>query len=123
MTYYVHNVPGRLRVRIPAVKGNSARAVDVENLLSNVFGVGSSTVSTVTGSVIINYDPNLINAQNVLDRLRQKGYYDPSRAVGTDQALEGKIQRTSEIIGKALLGHVVERAFEGSALSLLAVLI
>lgn len=123
MTYYVHNVPGRLRVRIPMVKGSSARAKDVESLLAHVFGVKSSTVSTLTGSVTINYDANLIDAESVLNVLRQRGYYDPTKVLGADRVIEGKIQKTSEFIGKALIGHMVEKAFEGSALSLLAALI
>ena len=66
---YFHHVPGRLRVRTTAVKGNATAAASVRALLSAANGVTSSEVSTVTGSILVNYDTRLTNAAAICSML------------------------------------------------------
>ena len=42
MSYYVHQVPGRLRIKSPSIKGNQKEAVVVEDLLKRMEGIKSS---------------------------------------------------------------------------------
>ena len=123
MTYYVHSVPGRLRVKIPRVKGNALRAAEVEKLLEGVSGVRSGTASMVTGSVVVSYDPEQVDADGILEVLRQRDYFDPSRVISDNQYMASGLQKTSEVLSKVLVNRLVDMALQGSALSFLTVLI
>jgi hypothetical protein len=52
-----HHVPGRLRFRIPDAKGNPERLEQARAALEVLEGVRSVDVNSVTGSVVIEYDP------------------------------------------------------------------
>ncbi len=51
MSYYVHHVPGRLRVKSPLIKNNETVAAAVKQLLRGVNGVDSVDVNLTTGSL------------------------------------------------------------------------
>ena len=123
MSYYVHNIPGRLRVKTPIVKGDPDTAEDIQKLLEAVVGVDSTAVRTLTGSVIVNYDAKTIDSETILDILKRKGYFDSSKVQTQEDYMETAVTKAGGLIGKALLGLFLEKAFEGSALSLLTVLI
>ena len=61
-----HSVPGRLRVRLPRVKGNAANARAVEAILSKLNGVSHVEGRELTGSVVIHYDPKAITGGALL---------------------------------------------------------
>ena len=123
MSYYVHNIPGRLRIKTPILKGDPETAEDVRKLLEAVVGVDSTAVRTLTGSVIVNYNSKTIDSRTILEILERKGYFDASKVVTKEDHMETAITKAGGIIGKALFGLFLEEAFEGSALSLLTVLI
>ena len=122
MEYYVHHVPGRLRVRIPAIRHNPKKSDDIQCLLG-IHGVGNIKVNHLTGSVVVTFDTSLVTPQQLLELLKDKGYYDNSRVVTCDE----KFQRASHIaatkVGRAMFGYAVGKALEASGLSLLAALI
>jgi copper chaperone CopZ len=123
MGHYVHDVPGRLRVKNPLLKGKHWMAEEVGGLLRQIGGILSSNINTITGSVVINYDPKAISSKDILSVLRNARYYDPSRAVTNDQYIHSAVTKAGHAVKKALFGTFVEKAFEGSALSYLAILI
>lgn len=124
MSTYIHNVPGRLRVKIPHMKRNQSTAEELQRILNHIEGVDSTAVNTLTGSIIINYDHRLTGPNRILNALRFKGYVDPSKGTTTtDEVIENAVSKAGGVLGKALLGLLVEKTFEGSALSLLTVLI
>ncbi len=123
MSYYIHDVPGRLRVKTPLIKSRPQMADEVRTALGAVTGINSVTVNTVTGSIVIYYDARLITSKAVLDILIKKKYFDITRAVTNDQYIHSAASKAGMILGRALFGVFVEKALEGSALSLLAVLI
>lgn len=123
MGHYVHDVPGRLRVKNPVLKGKDWMAEEVGGLLRQLGGILSSDINTITGSVVINYDPKAISSKDILSALRKARYFDPLRAVTIDQYIHSAVTKAGHTVKKALLGTFVEKAFEGSALSYLAILI
>ncbi len=124
MSTYIHNVPGRLRVRIPHMKRSQSTAEELQRILNQIEGVDSTAVNTLTGSIVINYDHRLTGPNRILNALRLKGYVDPSMGTTTtDEVIENAVSKAGGVLGKALLGLLVEKTFEGSALSLLTVLI
>ncbi len=52
----VHSLPGRVRFRVPSLTENDEDRELIETKLSGVEGIGSVTVSPVTGSVLVLYD-------------------------------------------------------------------
>lgn len=60
MMYYLHSVPGQLRMKSPFIKGNQRGASRVQKLLRGIPGIESRSVSTVTGSLVVYYDPALV---------------------------------------------------------------
>lgn len=123
MAYYIHNVPGRLRIKSPKVKGSSRDAVIVKEMLNSVRGINEAEINTVTGSIIITYDNKAVKPALILDTLERAGYFDVSKAATNDEYIHSMASKAGKTIGKVMFGAFVEKAFEGSALSLLAAII
>jgi copper chaperone CopZ len=123
VSYYMHNVPGRLRVKTPVIKGSERMAALVEGEISGVDGVTSVTTNTVTGSIIVNYDPITVTHEDIVHALSGKGYFDHSRAITQDQYMDRAADKAGRVLGKVVFGAAMDMVFEGSALSLLSVLL
>ena len=74
MDHYIHNVPGRLRVKIPSIKKRPKQGWDIHNDLDTVHGIDQITVNNVTGSIVVNYDPDIIAVEKILSILKEKQY-------------------------------------------------
>ncbi|MCU0589681.1 MAG: heavy metal translocating P-type ATPase [Syntrophobacteraceae bacterium] len=123
MSYYVHEVPGRLRVKTPSAKGQAWVAQRIEEMVRAIPGVYAVNVNTTTGSIILNYDSTAVNSKGILSILEEKGLFDPSRALTGDQYLHSRMEKTGQVIGKAIFGLFLEKAFEGTPVALLGVLL
>ena len=67
---YVHVLDGRLRIKVPDVKGSPAVACRVERGLQALPGVESVTASALTGSVVVLHDPSLTESGEILAAIR-----------------------------------------------------
>lgn len=85
MSYYIHDLPGRLRIKTPKVKNNKEAACAVESLLVTMAGVASVAVNTTTGSCLVNYDPEKAKRDDILSVLVRTCCFDPSKAITNDQ--------------------------------------
>ncbi len=119
----MHNVPGRLRIKTPFIKGREKSAQHVEVFLRQIRGVFSISTNTVTGSVVINYDQNRITVGELLKILQTRGIFDPSKAVTNEQYIHNTASKAGNIVYKAFLGTIVEQTLQGSPLALLGLLI
>ena len=123
MSHYMHNVPGRLRVKSPAIRKNTDAADDIRKVLSTMTGIATVDINLTTGSVLINYNPATVQYQDIVGTLQRKGYFDASKAINHDQYIQRAAAKAGNIVGKAVFGTFVEKALEGSALSLITLLI
>jgi len=123
MNYYYHEVPGRLRLKTPMLKGNLSLGEKIEYQLLRVGGVQSVKTSAITGSIIVYYDPKIISSNEITNIVAEQGYFDKKKAVTSDQYLNHSFGKVGQVIGKAVFGTMIEKAFEGSALSLIAALL
>jgi hypothetical protein len=123
MSHYLHNVPGRLRVKIPQLKGNDARSEEARRMLLAIEGVNDIRINTVTGSILVTYDAVRVDYRDLLEALREGKLFDHSKAVSNDQYIYEASLKAGTMLKKALVGTLVEKAFEGSAFSLLIALI
>jgi len=88
MSYYLHHVPGRIRIKSPIVKGKKRVAEEVLSLLKSIAGVGTVDVNITTGSLLISYDPQRVRREDIVYALHGSGYFDPSRAKTNDQCIQ-----------------------------------
>src|SRR5262245_45591494 len=58
----VHFLPGRVRVKLPRLKGNTCLAGEVERTLTALQGIRHVETSTTTGSVLVLYEPRLLTS-------------------------------------------------------------
>lgn len=71
---YVHALEGRLRVRIPMLKGAMRRARELEARLGQLPGVEQASANPTTGSLLILYLPHLLEQADLISYLREWGY-------------------------------------------------
>jgi hypothetical protein len=123
MSYYFHSVPGRLRVKIPMIKDRPGRISAVEDLLLNLYGIDHIKTNPLTGSVVIHYDPDLLDSQEIISLLSDHHYFDASNAISHDQAVQKAAANAGFKIGKVVFGWAVSKTLEANGLSMLAAII
>jgi hypothetical protein len=55
--YVHHHLPGRLRLRIPAAKGEASELREISSAIARAPGVNQVEYNPVTGSILIQYSP------------------------------------------------------------------
>jgi len=119
MNYYYHDTPGRLRVKSPKLKGNSTNCRMLEDFLAQKSGILSVSTNPVTGSVVVNYDPGLVSSKMIMDVLSHEGYFNLNQAQTSEQYINDSTKKLGQYVGKTVLNLCLEKAIEGSALSLI----
>lgn len=123
MSYYLHDVPGRLRIRTPLIKKKHDMVDDVHSVLRPVYGISGISVNPVTGSIVVNYDPKIINSRAIVEKMSMAGYFDHSKAVTMDQYIKDAVSKTGHFVKRTLLGTAVETLLAGHPIAWLAILI
>lgn len=122
MEYYIHHVPGRLRVRIPEIRRNPKTVGVVQSLL-DIYGVDDIKVNHLTGSIIVKFDPQITSAEKLLKLLNENELFDSTRAITCDQKIQRVSDRAASKFSRAVFGYAVGKALEARGLSLLAAFI
>lgn len=94
MRHYFHTVPGRLRIRSPFIKGKNSMQ-DVEGLLMTIHGINSFDINTLTGSILVNYNPEVVTSKKIISILGKAGYFDPSKAITNDHYIHTAVSSIS----------------------------
>jgi hypothetical protein len=81
-TSYVHALEGRLRIKIPKVKGVAKKAQEVEGHLRQSAGIEYVSANPTTGNVLILYNSRLIDQSGIISSLKEWGYL--SQAIPLD---------------------------------------
>lgn len=123
MSFYMHNTPGRLRIKSPIIRRNEGAAYEVRKILGATYGIATVDANLTTGSLLINYNPKVINADDIVDLLHRKGYFDRSKALTHDEYIQGAASKAGSFIGRSVIGSVLGMALEGTPLALLTFLI
>jgi len=127
---YLHHLPGRLRVRCATLKRNPRRAADATRLLEMLQGIESLEVNPLTGSLTISYDRDQIDGPQIMAALHRHGYcrqHETPTALpsepATPRVLDKIIGNAGSTVGKMVLGMLVEKAVERSAVALIGALL
>jgi hypothetical protein len=123
MEYYIHCLPGRLRIKSPSLKKNPVEAEEMVCRLKEFPGVLESIVNNLTGSLIVIYDPKRIEEQTIIAFLEKKGHFKWEKAQTNDQYIQQAAAKATHWIWNATFGSFVGAALEGTPLAPLAVLI
>lgn len=111
MPAHFHHVPGRLRVHVPGIKGNSLRAQAIENYLSQFKGVSRVEGRPLTGSVVVHYDANTLDSRTLFSALNIRTDIRalPSKHSPASPNHSGRIAAKA---AKAVAGYALEKAVE-----------
>lgn len=110
MSHYIHQLPGRLRVKSPRLKRNEPEAVRTRVCLDQLHGVHSAEVNTFTGSILIHYDTQRVAAQTLIDTLRSLGHVPPGQGHAWHYQGPGLGQKISDTVVNKLVETVLERS-------------
>jgi len=119
MSYYVHNIPGRLRVRSAQLKHHSCKTTNLCAALKAMDGVQSTEVNTKSGSLIVYYDPSELTADDILYMTHQAGCLD--KIISSSVQSQSSSTKVGTMIGNAIFGTVVKKSLQASFFSLLRV--
>ena len=120
MKLYVHQTPGRLRLRNPLFKRNAPEAERASRLVDSREGVLNCRVNTVTGSMLILYHQNVVESESLLRLLEEHGCFRGPLEAG---AVHGSVGKTLSNVGmlvvKAMAAAVLEQIAQRSVLALM----
>jgi hypothetical protein len=123
MGYYHHDIPGRLRIRMPSLKKNPKNVRDLKALTRGLPGINSISLNTITGSVVFLYNPEVISSHAIVSLLTREGFLDSVTLLQAGQDSRRALEQIGAGATKALVGLVLNRALEGSPLSMVTLFI
>lgn len=113
---YMHDTPGRLRVRTAALHRNPDRAEAIEKTVKTIGGVSAAAVNLLTGSLTVIYEPGRVTPEEILDVLRSQGLQAvPRRSGSADSA----VHKAGREVLYVVLEHVLERSVMAALTALL----
>ena len=94
-----HQVPGRVRMKIPGAKGNPEMLQQIAQTFAAIPGIKRITVNPTTGSIVIHYDADHDEFQGHFHRHvgHAGGYHPPATQI--DQLAE-KIAEEAEFLAR-----------------------
>jgi copper chaperone CopZ len=123
MHHYVHDIPGRFRVRLGKLKGNDREAQEIISRLVALHGVRKVSFNALTGSLTVQYDTRLVSSQEIRTVLSQTGHFDNDKVISHQKSIENAAASATQAVSRFVFGFVVDRAFAGTGLSFLSALI
>lgn len=122
MTCYIHHhIPGRLRVKIPALKKNAAAARHAKVSIDAIHGVLETEINDLTCSVVVKYDTGLVSSTRILDALREQGYVQTTHPDSARYAAPAA--QSTQKLADVLMTKMVETLVERSAIALISAVI
>lgn len=81
-TDYLHALEGRIRIKVPEIKGSPAKAGELEKQVQWHSGIHSIRANPTTGNVLIYYDTQQTAQTAILQTLHELGYLQQTPAQG-----------------------------------------
>ena len=98
----VHQIPGRIRMKIPSAKGNPDQLEAYKQTLSLIPGIEQVETNPETGSVVLKYDPERHDAFHAgfTDHCRDQHDHHHRPPTNEIDALATKIQQEAEYLAE-----------------------
>ena len=74
MDYYMHVLPGRIRIRTSVLQRNDIKLFRINKFLKSIQGVVSIQENRRIGSVLVHYNQNRTSSQQILSQLKYSGH-------------------------------------------------
>ena len=100
------SLPGRMRMRLPQPRRRESIAARVRSDLGHVEGVRNVLVNILTGSVLVLYDPDALDADELVDAARDADIV--SDVGGAAEAVEEAPWPEVSALGKQIVNWVRE---------------
>jgi hypothetical protein len=113
MSCYVHNVPGRLRIRATKLKYPSKDILELCQALEASAGIINTEYNPKSGSLIIFYETNVLSAEDILYQLHKTELLK-----NCPTTLHHSANRMGTVLGSALFGTLVKKSIETSVATL-----
>src|SRR5208283_6187264 len=104
---YIHNVPGRVRIKSAVLKRNPDSVNEIRKALSTIVGIGTVDINLTTGSILIHYNPRVTNCEEIVVFLKRGGFFDSSRAMTNDEYCKEKVSVLVEAVLMAVAWALV----------------
>jgi hypothetical protein len=128
MSFYLHHVPGRLRVQTAQLQGSEAARIAC-GTVTTLDGVAEARVNATTGSLLILYDRQRLRPSSLWDALSECGLVAGDLPIadvnGVTRLTRTDAQRRpvrNELVD-TVAGIAAEKLFERVAMALIGALI
>jgi copper chaperone CopZ len=121
--FYIHNVPGRVRIRSDVIKKNLRAGYEVRMGLSTLMGVGTVHINLTTGSILIYYNPKVVKVADIIAVLERKGYFDRTKAISNDEYFRNGFSKAGETVLKTIIETFIGNVMGNTPLSFLMFLL
>ena len=119
----VHEVPGRLRVKIPALRGRPDGDEIVQRLFQGIRGIEGATFNRLTGSIVVRYVPGRIGSDPILKLLNDHQLLPPVKKAATPSTAPSLTRQIGHYTARELGRFLMAKTLEHNGLGLLAALI
>jgi len=112
MAVCFHTLEGRLRIKLPDVKGSPHAAREVARRMRSIPGVERASANPLTGNLLVLYDSERTHAPELFDALRTWGYlrgavrWSSPRARGDDLAAT-LVRTTTQFALQRVIGALI----------------
>ncbi len=115
---YVHALAGRLRIKIPRIKGAADKAQELEQHLQQVSGIESVSANPTTGNVLVLYNPHCIDQWHIFSFLKDLGYLSPAAStvsgmVSPQSSPQGVVEKVTAFVAATLMEVALSRLVGG----------
>jgi copper chaperone CopZ len=119
-TDYIHALEGRLRIKVPEIKGSPLRAGELEKQVKWQPGIDYIKANPTTGNVLVYYDAEKIGQEHVLKVMQESGYLQFS----SPQRLNGSgVNEAKTSIMENLVSSVAQSLMEAALTRLVTAII
>ncbi|WP_455281523.1 HMA2 domain-containing protein [Cupriavidus necator] len=119
----IHHVPGRLRLKLPAIKHNDEAARRIERAVNALPGVREACANTLTGSIVIRFYPRLTTGEQIVGALRADGYVAAGVTLPAPARSSAAMSERSASLANAIAKKAVDALVERCAVAVIAALI
>lgn len=106
---YVHALDGRLRIKIPEVKGAPVQAREVESHLQLLTGMVEVSANTITGNVLILYNPRLLREDQIIFTLMELGYLEEAPSRTQEKTGRGAVELVTSTVASTIMEVALSR--------------
>jgi hypothetical protein len=92
----MHHLPGRLRLRSPALKGNSLASEEARANLAAINGVTSAAANPTTGSLLLQYDPATVAPERIIHVLAAHGFVTAEQSTAREGSWTNRLATAAE---------------------------